>query len=378
MLDLIIVSFKRICVMNVFKYFRPNIYFEKAVRYNELYFSETHELNDPHDLNATYFFEDDPESWTKLLCLSEKGSAWSIDLHVNPECKHLAKRLNDLFRNIEFESSDSIKTVVENKAKELEEIFVAALWEGSPTASTFSFTSKSPPKARAEMCRFELTALLGRGHNQLFYSLSFSKRALEPMMWAHYADGFKGCVLIYGATDNKLSVKHHPLAREAYPYPLLPVTYINGDKRISILECAVSGSTKKVAALLQKNSGWDYEKEVRLLTMEEIDNKFQAILPKVPVNNRQKILYHSANDLVGVIFGPRCDEKYKKKIETIIRDNRFYQGQKSFFSLGTTLTNDGVVKVTEAARCICISQSDGRSPISEDALENLLLSLGIS
>lgn len=364
--------------MNVFKYFRPDVYFEKAVRYNELYFSETHELNDPHDLKATYFFENDPEIWTKLLCLSEKDSAWSIDLHVDPNGRNLAKNLNDLFKDIEFESSSSIKTVVESKAKELEEIFVSELWEGSPTLSNFSFASKNPPKARAEMCRFELTALLGRGHNKLFYSLSFSKRALEPMMWAHYADGFKGCVLIYGAANNKLSVKHHPLAREADLYPLLPVTYINGDKRIPVLDCAVSGNMKKVAALLQKNSFWEYEKEVRLLTMEGIDNKFQAILPKIPENSRQKILYHNTNDLVGVIFGPRCDEKYKKKIEAIIRSNRFYQDQQSFVSLGTTLTNDGEVKVTEAARCICVSQFGGRSPIPEDDLEYLLSSIGVN
>ena len=36
--------------MSLFKYFRSGIYLEKTLRYNELYFSANHELNDPNDL----------------------------------------------------------------------------------------------------------------------------------------------------------------------------------------------------------------------------------------------------------------------------------------------------------------------------------------
>lgn len=30
-----------------FKYYRQNLYFEKAIRYDEIYFSSNEELNDP-------------------------------------------------------------------------------------------------------------------------------------------------------------------------------------------------------------------------------------------------------------------------------------------------------------------------------------------
>jgi hypothetical protein len=49
--------------MYFYKYYRPNVYFEKAIRYNELYFCENNELNDPHDLKANYYFEDSVDRW---------------------------------------------------------------------------------------------------------------------------------------------------------------------------------------------------------------------------------------------------------------------------------------------------------------------------
>ena len=53
--------------MFLFKYYRPDFFFEKAIRYNELYFSSTDQLNDPNDLKTSYFFEDNASLWQKLL-----------------------------------------------------------------------------------------------------------------------------------------------------------------------------------------------------------------------------------------------------------------------------------------------------------------------
>jgi len=66
--------------MPIFKYYRPNIYFEKAIRYNEIYFSANHELNDPNDLKATYYFEDNPALWKKLLALDTSKSLGYLQL----------------------------------------------------------------------------------------------------------------------------------------------------------------------------------------------------------------------------------------------------------------------------------------------------------
>lgn len=53
--------------MYLFKYYRPDFFFDKAIRYNELYFSSTEQLNDPNDLKTSYFFEDRVDLWQRLL-----------------------------------------------------------------------------------------------------------------------------------------------------------------------------------------------------------------------------------------------------------------------------------------------------------------------
>ncbi|MFA1646200.1 MAG: DUF2971 domain-containing protein, partial [Enterobacteriaceae bacterium] len=53
--------------MYLFKYYRPDFFFDKAIRYNELYFSSIEQLNDPNDLKTSYFFEDRVDLWQSLL-----------------------------------------------------------------------------------------------------------------------------------------------------------------------------------------------------------------------------------------------------------------------------------------------------------------------
>lgn len=102
--------------MAVFKYFRSGARLESAIRYNELYFSENRELNDPNDLMGVYYFEDDVELWSKLLQRPQADDAWNMSHHVDLRCLKLATQLADLFKNVSFKSTESIFEVIRKRA----------------------------------------------------------------------------------------------------------------------------------------------------------------------------------------------------------------------------------------------------------------------
>lgn len=363
--------------MAVFKYFRPGVYLENATRYNELYFSANHELNDPNDLMSMYYFEDEAELWSRLLQRPQKDDAWNMSHHVDTNCEKLASNLAEVFRGVKFDSSMSIRDVVKSKETELAEVFTSALWDGGSKESSFAFSKDYTPEVRAELCILALTDLLGGGHNLTFYSVSFSKRALEPMMWAHYADGFKGCVLIYNDHGGSLDLKPHPLSPQTSRNPLLPVSYVDSEKRIPILKSAIDGVGAKIFAHIQKNSFWHYEEEVRLLITKMVDTRLQAMLEKIPESPVQRVFHHDYRDILGVIFGPKCDVGYKEKIKSILRHNRLHAGKESFVSLNTRFTREGNVEITDGDHCICLSPAGGWSPVQGDALIDLLRGLGV-
>lgn len=363
--------------MAVFKYFRSGARLENAIRYNELYFSANHELNDPNDLMGIYYFEDDIELWSKLLQRPQADDAWNMSHHVDLRCLKLAARLASLFRDVNFKSTTSMFEVIKEKEKELAEVFISALWQGGDKKSNFAFVQDNPGEARAKICILTLTALLSGGHNHTFYSVSFSKQALEPKMWAHYAEGFKGCALIYDNHEGKIDLQAHSSSRQREAYQLLPVTYLDSEKFIPILKSAIDGVAAKIFSLVQKNSFWDYEKESRLLITKTDDPRFLAMRGKVPELPMQRIFHHDYRAIKGVIFGPRCSAEYKKKILSILRHNRLHAGREKFLALNTELTSRGTVEVTDGADYLCSHIADGWSPLSNVELRNRLKTLNI-
>lgn len=366
--------------MPVFKYYRPNIYFEKAIRYNELYFCTNGELNDPHDLKATYRFEDSSELWSKLMMLNPFSDFLSIKDYIDPRNKELSICLNNLFKNSKFDSIEgSLNEVIASKRDLLIEIFSQHQIEFDLNSKIKIFEKKPTKLKISEMCISLLTELLTRALNHRIYSASFSKVALEPMMWAHYAEGFKGVVVIYeNMQANILGLRDHPQSSKLMPAELHEVKYIDGEKIIPILECATSGKEKACQVLLQKNSFWEYEDELRLLIEEKIDSRLMSMSQKVLKTNRERIFYHDPSSIVGIIFGPRCTEDYKDKIEQIIRDNRFYADKKSFLSFRTSLSHGGAVVIEKGYRCICIERNGLKQPIEGQDLNDLLRTMSLS
>ena len=364
--------------MTIFKYYRPNAYFEKAVRYNEIYFAANHELNDPNDLKASYYFEDDPELWKYLLSSEPISPAWNILLHLSCNDEELKLRLNEIFKDVKIDSlTGSVREAVKIKEVELLELFERSIIEHSapPDSGVAESASK---KDRARLCILILTELIARAINHQFYSVSFSKNALDSMMWAHYADGFKGCVVIYGGLDGpEIKLRHHLMSDTYEAYPLREVKYIDSDKLIPILECATKGKAKVEEAFLQKNSFWKYEGELRMFTTQEGETHYMAASDIKLKSPRQRIMHHGTNFITGIIFGPRIEDSYQRYIEATIADNREYADEKlGFFSFNTVLEPHGKVKVSAATKII--DRNLGRRVYQGEEMQKLLADLRIT
>ena len=222
-----------------FKYYRQNLYFEKAIRYDEIYFSSNEELNDPLDLAFTPYFDDNEVAWEKLLQVKPKVEMLNIALYLDTTSHELASELNSIFKGSTLAYQQTIKSLIDSKNKELKRIFIKHInnaIESEYTSDKNSNFSNFDTEAKAEMCISFLTEILSRGWSKKFYSCSFSKNALEPKMWAHYADGFKGCVIIYESNENSsIKLKPHFSSIEYVPYAFSKVQYTNIEKKLSIV-----------------------------------------------------------------------------------------------------------------------------------------------
>ena len=107
-----------------FKYYRQNLYFEKAIRYDEIYFSSNEELNDPLDLAFTPYFDDNEVAWEKLLQVKPKVEMLNIALYLDTASHELASELNSIFKGSTLAYQQTIKSLIDSKNKELKRIFI--------------------------------------------------------------------------------------------------------------------------------------------------------------------------------------------------------------------------------------------------------------
>lgn len=367
--------------MNLFKYFRPGVYLEKAIRYNEFYFSANHELNDPHDLRASFYFEDSKELWRAVLSLKPDPETWNLNYYIDVSDSEIACKLNELFKGVNFDSiSGSLHQTIESKEDELLKIFSSHLKTKPPAVTNSAFQFDLSDDDKVQYCKLWLSALLARAVNYVFYSVSFSESALNPMMWAHYADGFKGCVVIYNAKSSMISLRRNLLDKKGDLFNFLKINYVNDEKRIPLLECAISGENKAVEIFSRKSGFWRYEVEQRLFSVSH-SHPFLVSNGVKKISQRERIWHHENNDIVGVIFGPRCNDDYKKKIELTLLDNRLRSGCKPFYLFNTNLTPQGKIIINSAAEQSCFvgpNLTEGMHKIIEgERLSKLLNDLSI-
>lgn len=362
----------------IFKYYRSNFFFEKAIRYNEIYFSETSELNDPHDLKVQFFFEDDPILWEKVISLQTQMNGmnlgnWDLSIYFDSKNKTLLNELNNLFKGKEVVDINSLNNLIDEKQDDIRGIF-------SKYQNINVEENKFPPDIALKMVPILLKDKLTKALNHNIYSASFSKNPLSPLMWAHYADGFKGCVVIYEISNDKmLNLRHHyqaPIDRSE-SYKFTAVKYKNIDKQIPILQSAIDKSNVLIDACLMKNSFWDYEEEYRLLTSIEIDTIKLAHTENSKPSFRDRIMYHDSNAILGVIFGPRCTQEYKRKIQLIIGDSRKFNGDKPFLLFSTKLCSTGILEIIEGNFINPKEDIELKRILKGNELNKYLIDLGI-
>ena len=361
--------------MPVFKYYRPDFYFEKSIRYDEIYFSSNEEMNDPLDLTVTINFSDNIEGWKKLLAIELPYSSWKFSNYLNVFINNFASDLNDIFKNTYLENQKTIDGLIKSKKDKLEYLFIKYI--NKSIKSGFKFTESNNDEdisVKANTCIHYLSSLLCRGSNQRFYACSFSKTPLEPMMWAHYADGFKGCVIIYNDNDNDndnenlINLKENLKSNDYKSYDYAEVKYLDREvNTICILE-QIFDSTALNSKLLTKNIFWSYEKELRVLLSETFTPSQSMHHDDIPKSNKARIFHHDPYSIKGVIFGARCSNDYKSYIEGILGEKNSYNSNvERFLSFETDLTLDGKVVIKTGS--ICNSMRLGSSQVGKEILE---------
>jgi hypothetical protein len=175
-----------------------------------------------------------------------------------------------------------------------------------------------------------------------------------------------------------MGLRDHPQSPQLMPAELHEVKYIDGEKIIPILESATSGKERAHQVLLQKNSFWKYEDELRLLMEEKIDSRLMSMSQKAIKSNGERVFYHDPQSIAGIVFGPRCAEDYKNKIEHIIRGNRFYSNKQPFFSFSTSLSHGGKVVIKEAYLCHSIDRNGPKQVLEGEILNDALRRMSLS
>ncbi|KOO58683.1 hypothetical protein WH43_07460 [Rheinheimera sp. KL1] len=363
--------------MRLYKYYRPDFYFEKSLRYDEIFFASNEQLNDPHDLVVKPYFGDNKEAWKSILKSGEPFDTWNLSKVVDVDNDNLIQELNDAFKKVVVHSSYGISPVLDEKKDYLVKVFEKYL-------ITQRDSMFEKPEAASALCVHFLKEKLVRGWDKRYYSCSFSKDPLEPQMWAHYGGGFRGCVLIYrGITEGTINLRPNIYIGNSQKFKFAEVCYQDKDKLVDMLDFSSMLSLIE-RNLLNKSSFWSYEKEVRLLLSESFGSVRVSISSKIPQSTKTQIYHHAPDAIEGVIFGSNCSESYKEKVTSMLAEKYSFLlpvGQPAFLTFESKLTSAGKVEISSGAKCIIVGV--GSSQVMKQILENeyldaVLKELGIT
>lgn len=166
------------------------------------------------------------------------------------------------------------------------EIYIPSYHQlNDPLESAGAYISLAVPGAGNRAAMGEIGAVVD-GYLSRYRILSFSSVPNSPLMWAHYANGYCGCCLIFRAQKTFNEV--------------LPVIYT--DIQMSIHEDDFVSDKYDVDdaahdSFLFKKKDWAYENEWRLIQKKE-----------------PGYLTYDNNELVGVLLGHKLEEDTAEKI----------------------------------------------------------------
>lgn len=365
--------------MFLFKYYRPDFFFDKAIRYNELYFSSTEQLNDPNDLKTSYFFEDNIPFWQALLESESSSGIKQLNVLLDLKDQNLAKELCILFLGTSIDGTiEGLEFIFNRYDQEITTILINYIRNISTIEMDLPADENKSIPMLLSLCKNGIKERILKGLRVGVYSVSFSTEALQPMMWAHYAGGFKGCVVIYNAPNNTIPLKRNIYSKDYYNFQVDSVIYQDHEKHIPILKSALSNDNAIRETLLVKNTFWHYESEKRIfLTKRYISHGFSKF-NLVTSDISERIYHHDPSTIAGVIFGPNFNIEKMDSIELLLRDNRRHIPCAPFYLFETELMSNGTIKVVNGKQVESSFQSGETGAISHKELPKLLSKLKIN
>ena len=151
-------------------------------------------------------------------------------------------------------------------------------------------------------------------------------------MWSHYANGFKGCVLIYDFEHGKTELKKHIYGGDVLKVEMQDVTYLDRVSQVDLWSLIFNNVFTDSSCFISKNKHWEYEKESRLVIFSQ-------------TRSAGEILHHEVSLVKGVIFGSRCDVNFKERTIKALHENRSFGEQNDFLSFDSALNNNNEIQI---------------------------------
>ncbi|ADO50085.1 DUF2971 domain-containing protein [[Enterobacter] lignolyticus] len=337
--------------MYLFKYYRPDFFFDKAIRYNELYFSSRAQLNDPNDLNIEYRFDNKLKLWDILLRSPCKYSYEDLTHILSFDDFKIHKVLNKIFKGKRIKGDlESLDALFDTHANEILGILYECLLPLEEIDTVIYKNEPDPKQFLAKQCEIGIKERLYKKITPAVFSVSFSSKALERMMWAHYAAGFSGCVVIYSAqnftspsNNVRMQLKDNLFSSQSISFPVKPITYSNKSKEISILD----PTSNIFELILTKNKFWKYESEYRMFVPEGNMGIGGERDIKDSVNrNAGHVFHHETSVMQGIIFGPRMSKLKKEEIWQAIKSNIMNTNAELFYFFDAELSQSGKINIS--------------------------------
>lgn len=307
----------------VFKFQAPSLASLKALKYGELYFASNDELNDPYDTRLPYIFFKAPEKMARLII-----DFMESDNQVRSILSPLVKRV-DINKFANFISNSDLLF------HELIELIDSKDFENL-VQSEFAKAQTIESIGLSEIFRKHLKKHIQIRLGNMPYSVSFSKKCDDPVMWSHYADQHRGFCICYSIEGQKMKSKSDFTSRFLQKEYLLKE--VNYDKAFTtadafyrfsehfmgenVLQEKIEGHHKEVEkSFLTKFESWKYEEEIRILDFDTL--RSQVIGDNIlKWDSNDRIYYYDLEQLTGIIFGSRMSNNTKNEIRSIIRDIR--------------------------------------------------------
>lgn len=306
--------------MYYFKYFRNDTNFAKSIRYNELYFAANNSLNDPMDLSFNPIFWDNIDYWKQFIGSYDNGLVALMHYISPPKNDEFYVSINNLFKG--------------HSLKEIEKSYDLFHRKTMDVISEHDLATGIDINSAAALLMDKFMQII---KNNNFLSVSFSKTPFNYLMWSHYANGFKGCILIYDFKKNKSKLKTHILGNDYEDVKMQNVQYSNHAKHPDLWTLISKNQIDNSNYFFTKNKKWKYEKESRLVLLS-------------PHASSGEILHHDSSLVIGVIFGSRCDNEFKAQTIRALKENRANSNVDEFLSFNSILNEESEIEIKSGTK----------------------------